>query len=278
MILVTGGNGCVGERLAAALRRRGRAVRVLGLAPSPADEALRALGVEVLYGDVTRAGDLDAASRGAEAVIHLAAVLASSENPGRYREVNVQGTRFALDAAARAGASRFVFVSSISVTYPRRNAYSASKAEAEEWVRRSGIPWTIVRPCLVLGAAEHAAFSRAVARWPILPLPRGGAARKRPLTSEALAEGLAGLACEEAPAAGKTLSLAGSETVTLREMADSLRGPGRAGARVWPVPEALLRAAATSAEWISRITGKRLLLTHQSVDGLVYDAVPEDAA
>ena len=191
MILITGGNGCVGTGLARKLLERSFRVRILGLSPLESDADLRDAGVESLYGDVTRFQDLESAMRGVDTVYHLAAILSSPEKPARYHAVNVGGTRNALEAAEQNGVRRFIFVSSVSVTYPRRNTYSASKAEAEEWVRRSALPWTIARPCLVSDALEYKVFEHAVLRWPVVLLPRRGAARKRPVTSEVLAAVLA---------------------------------------------------------------------------------------
>ena len=45
MILITGGSGVVGGRLARALRARAERVRVLALAPLEGDAGLRAAGV-----------------------------------------------------------------------------------------------------------------------------------------------------------------------------------------------------------------------------------------
>jgi nucleoside-diphosphate-sugar epimerase len=279
MILITGGNGVVGTRLALKLAEGPGKVRVLGAAPSESDPRLRHAGIEVVYGDVTRPEELEPAMRGADQVVHLAAVLFSPEDPARHEAVNAQGTRHALAAAERCGVRHFVFVSSISVLYPRRNAYSASKAAAEDAVRGSAVPWTIVRPCLVMDGLEYRAFENAVLRWPILFLPRRGAARKRPLRADALAEALSGPLGDPA-AFGKTLALGGNEIVSLREMAARiLRARGRRKL-VLPVPEAWLRIGASLTERISRMSGRRISwLSHQGVDGLVFDAAPpeEDA-
>jgi nucleoside-diphosphate-sugar epimerase len=275
MILITGGNGLVGTRLALKLLRRSERVRILALAPAASDDILREAGAEILYGDVVRPGDLEAATRGVDTVFHLAAILSSPENPPRYRAINVGGTLNALAAAERNAVGHFVFVSSISVAYPRRNAYSASKAEAEESVRRSRVSWTIARPCLVLEGLEHQTFERAVLKWPVLLLPRRGAARKRPLGADDLAGALAKLA-GDATVFGKTLELGGRETVSLRGMAASILRARGARRPVWTIPEGFLRAGASLAEALSRMLGRKISwLSHQSVDGLVYDAVPE---
>ncbi len=279
MVLITGGNGLMGSRLARALSAVGHRVRVLGLPQPASDAALQSAGIDVQYGDVTHPADLAAAMRGVHTVFHLAAVLASPEDPARFHRVNTEGTRLTLAAAHIVSVTHFIFISSISVTYPEHNAYSASKAAAETLVRDSALPWTIVRPCLVLdgrgGGEEYRAFAAAVLRWPVLPLPRRGGARKRPVHVEDLCRALIRIP-DEARCRGKTYALGGSEVVTLAAMAAAvLRNRGRVKA-VLPVPEKLLRASAWAAEMLSRLRGRRLSwASRQSLHGLLYDAAPD---
>ncbi len=275
MILVTGGNGVVGSPLVLRLRSRGEQVRALALTRSKSDLALREAGVEIHYGDVTRPDDCESAMTGVDTVFHLAAVLSSPENPSLFQIINVSGTQTVLAAAERNKVRHFVFISSISVLYPRRNAYSASKAEAEEWVKRSPIPWTVARPCLVLDGLEYRAFAAAVLRWPVLLLPRLGTARKRPIDLEDLARALAKLAGNH-KVMGKTVALGGKEIVSLRDMAESILRARGLDKPVWSVPETLLRIGATCTEALAKILRRKISwLSHQSVDGLVYDAAPE---
>ncbi len=275
MILITGGNGAIGSVLALKLKNQGKKVRILTLAQNELDSVLRGAGVEIFYVDVCHFEDCLTAMSGVDTVFHLAAVLFSPENPSRYHAINVGGTRTLLVAAEKKGVRHFILVSSISVTYPRRNAYSASKVEAEGAVRQSSIPWTIVRPCLVLDGSEYQAFEKMVLRLPVLLLPRGGVARKRPIHAEVLAETLAKLAGNP-KAFSKTIALGGDKIVPLREMAESILRKQGSHKMIWPVPETLLRVTATLTEMLSKMFHRKISwLSHQSVDGLVYDAVPE---
>jgi nucleoside-diphosphate-sugar epimerase len=275
MILITGGNGVVGSRLALTLQNSAEKVRILGLAPTESDSALRQAGVEVHYGDVTRSKDFESAMLGVDTVFHLAAILSSPENPSRFHAINVGGTRAALEAAKQYGVRHFIFVSSISVTYPRRNAYSTSKAEAEKLVRQSTIPWTIVRPCLVRDGLEYQVFEAAMLRWPVILLPRRGAALKRPISTGDLAEALAKMA-GNTKAIGRTIALGGNEIISLRDMAGAMLRTKGLHKTVWPIPEGLLRTAAAFPELLSRILRRKITwLSQQSVDGLAFDAAPE---
>jgi nucleoside-diphosphate-sugar epimerase len=79
--------------------------------------ALEAAGARVLRGDVRDASARRAALAGADAVVHLAAIVgdpACAKDPELSRAVNVDATRALVDDAAAAGASRLVFASTCS--------------------------------------------------------------------------------------------------------------------------------------------------------------------
>lgn len=184
---VTGAAGFVGRHLCQRLRTAGHTVR--GLVRRD-DAALAALGVELIQGDVAATGAWQAAVAGADYVIHCAARAAFGSGPAEAA-VNVEGTRHLLEAAQRAGRPpRFVFVSTIGAvdrrpgdrceaplddnTFPcPTSAYGRSKLQAEQLVRRSGLPFCIVRPAMVVGGdmrcdSHFAVFIRAALRRALL--------------------------------------------------------------------------------------------------------------
>jgi UDP-glucose 4-epimerase len=109
---VTGGCGFIGANLVPMLLQRGVEVRVYDNLSNGGPD--RVPGAEVVEGDVRDADALAAAAAGVDAVIHLAAagnVPESVTDPLTNFEINGLGTLLALQAAARAGAGRFVFAS-----------------------------------------------------------------------------------------------------------------------------------------------------------------------
>jgi uronate dehydrogenase len=105
-ILITGAAGRIGTMLRPRLARPGRTLRLLDIADLTAGPA-----EEVVQASITDMDAMTAASRGAAAVIHLAAI--ATEAP--WEEIlqpNIQGTYVAFEAARRAGVPRVIFASS----------------------------------------------------------------------------------------------------------------------------------------------------------------------
>lgn len=277
MIALTGGAGAMGRRLCRLLCGRGDRVRVVDLPGS--ESRLGGLDVDFRPADVRDRTGLAAAMEGCSSVVHLAGLVLAGGNDELFRQTNVEGTANVLLAARGAGVGRFVHVSSISVEYPMGNAYSASKAAAEDLVRGSGLEWTILRPSLAWGdpsAAEHAAFVAGVLSRRILPLPGGGRARKAPVHVDDLAAAFAS-ALDLSESVGMALPLAGPRVLTLAEMASEIRAARGVRGRVLHVPVALSRNWARWVAPILRRAGIDPLLDWQTFTGLVQDACPDIA-
>lgn len=131
VILVTGGTGTLGQAVVPALRARGHEVRML----------TRRKGVEGgVLGDLARGEGLEAATAGAEVVVH-----AASQAVGNTRATDVEGTRRLLEAARKAAVTHFLYISIAGVDRARGYPYYAAKREAERIVEGSGVPWTVLR-------------------------------------------------------------------------------------------------------------------------------------
>jgi CDP-paratose 2-epimerase len=125
-ILVTGGAGFIGSNAAARFLAKGARVRIFDNFSRPGavlNEAwLRSLGgsLEVLRADVRDAGDLLAATRGADVVLHLAAqtaVTTSVQEPRPDFEVNALGSFNVLEAARAQERKPFVLYASTNKVY-----------------------------------------------------------------------------------------------------------------------------------------------------------------
>ena len=248
-IALTGASGYTGGRLLRTLRERGDAVSAL-VRPSSVSEALRTSGARLVPGDLTDAVALRQLVEGADAVLHVAAVYRTAGHPDSYyREVNVGGTERLLEAAAAAGARRFVHTSTVGVhghvEHPPADEsapvapgdiYQETKAEAEALAhgfgRRRGLPVAVVRPGAIYGPGETRFLklfkSIARGRYAIVG---SGLTFYHPVHIDDLVRGF--LLCLEHPAAaGESFIIAGERYVSQRELADLVAAAK--GVRVLP--------------------------------------------
>ena len=169
--LVTGGTGFVGNRLARALVERGDRVRALVRDPAGAAD-LSALGVEVVQGDLTDEASLRRAVEGVDRLFHAAGLVGDRLDRPQAVEVNVAGTRRLLAAAAEAGVTRAVHVSSLSVLGPKHHfdtdesspyvygdVYTDTKIDSErvalEFAAAGSIEVVVIRPGFVYGTGDN---------------------------------------------------------------------------------------------------------------------------
>ena len=142
MILVAGGTGRLGVLVVAGLTARGERVRVLTRDPTRAASLAGPL-VEVALGDVRDPSSLGPAVAGARTVVSAVHGFAG---PGRVTPESVDRDGNAnLVAAARAAAADMVLVSVFGATARHPMELFRMKAAAEDTLRTSGVPWTIVR-------------------------------------------------------------------------------------------------------------------------------------
>ncbi len=266
-VLVTGANGFVGRALCETLAASGRRVRraVRAAAPAMADT--------FAVGDVGAGTDWRSALEGISCVVHLAArthVLreTAADALAEYRRVNVEGTRALAEQAARAGARRLVFMSSVKVNgeatdrpytendAPRpEDAYGLSKWETEQALARiaagTGLEVVVLRPPLVFGPGVKGNFLRLmdlVARR--LPLPLASITNRRSLIYAGnLADAVVG-AIDAPRAAGRTYLLADGEDVSTPDLVRALARALGIRPRLLPCPLAMLQLGAA-------LTGKR---------------------
>ncbi len=114
-VLVTGARGKVGRATVAALQEAGHDVRATDLAPPVYERPVEG-EADYVQADLTDAGDAFAVVRGAEAVVHAAAIPEPTRNPPHVVfQNNLMSTFNVLEAAVRFGAARFVNISSETV-------------------------------------------------------------------------------------------------------------------------------------------------------------------
>ena len=175
LVALTGATGFIGQYLLAELPKRGYRMRVLLRRPSimPMDCA------SAVVGDLSRPQNMAAALADVDAVIHSAGVAhAMSGLPeDDYRMLNTEATIALARAAQRAGARRFVFLSSVraqcgpsaqhvlteELAAQPADAYGRSKLAAEQGLAQLGLDWAALRLVLVYGAGVKGNMARTAA-------------------------------------------------------------------------------------------------------------------
>ena len=245
-VLVTGGTGVVGLAAINSLVRRGHTVRLLSRRASEFVEQWPSQ-VEAFPGDVTDADALRGSADGCAAILHIAGLVRAESGERTLAAVNVQGTRNVLSEAERAGARRFVFISSLGADRGSSD-YHRSKFEAEQYVRGFTGSFTIVRLGNVYGPGDPAVslLLKMVRTLPVVPVIDSGDQPFQPVWHEDAGEALALLTiAEDTP---NVVVLAGRETTTPNDLLDRFgeitdRRPARL-----PLPSFLANLGAEAAE------------------------------
>jgi len=144
MILVVGATGKLGGTVTQMLLAQDQSVRILVRSQSTY-QPLADAGAQVVSGDLKQRGSLDAACEGADTVITTASA-GQRGGEDTVQTVDWEGNRNLIDAAKTAGVKQFIFV---SVAFADPNSpvpIWQAKGNTEDYLRTSGIPYTIVAP------------------------------------------------------------------------------------------------------------------------------------
>lgn len=247
-VVITGANSAVGQAILRCGTKHGVAPNtfVAAVRSDRAAEQIRSqlsdsnAVVRISYDDP---GSLDAAFRGASAVIHLPGIL--FERPdSTYEQANVAATRSVLESARRAGVHKVVLVSATGADETSSNRYYRTKGQAEALVRASGLDYTVLRAPLLLGpsTAGAAALKRNVSGGKT-KLIGGGRNLQQPLYVDDLARAAVLAATRESVASNLILDLVGPVSLPERELVQrAARFLGRE-IRIRSIPQKLLSLA-----------------------------------
>ena len=271
LLALTGATGFIGQHLVRELPKRGYRLRLLLRRPA----SVPMLTVSAVIGDLARPLNLSTALEGVDAVIHSAGLehAMSGVPEDDYRVLNTEATIRLARAARRAGAKRFIFLSSIraqcgptadriqcEAVEPRpTDAYGESKLAAERGLAELDLDWVSLRAVLVYGPGVKGNMAQLMwlARSPF-PLPLGSlGARRSLLALENLSAAIE--AVLKAPGTLRRAFIAADpQALTIAEMIAAMRhGLGRRP-NVFPLPAVLLKfplRAAGREEIYQRLSG-----------------------
>jgi len=225
-IFVTGGSGFVGGAVVEELVSRGYGINAL----VNQKELSVAGDVRSFKGGLFDPSALDAAMRDCAAVIHLVGII--MEDPVRgvtFEKIHFQGTQAIVDAAVRGNVKRYIQMSAVGTRANALSNYHKTKWKAEEYVRKSGLDWTIIRPSMIHG--PRGKFVKMEIKWarkqapPFLFMPYfgrgllglGGSTMLQPVYVKDVARAFVD-AIGNPKTVGKTYNLGGSQQLTWPQM------------------------------------------------------------
>ncbi len=260
LVALTGATGFIGQYLLRELPKRGYRLRVLLRRPSSVPIA----AASAVVGDLSRPVNMAAALADIDAVIHTAGIAhAMSGLPeDDYRLLNTEATIGLARAAQRAGAKRFVFLSSIraqsgpsaervlteDLPPQPTDAYGRSKLAAEQGLAELNLDWIALRLVLVYGAGVKGNMAQllglARSRY---PLPLGMLDARRSLLSlDNLVAAIDTVLTAPTPLR-RPLIVADPEPLTIPEMIAAMRRGLDRRPGLFPLPLPLLAAALRAA-------------------------------
>ncbi|MEM6430989.1 MAG: complex I NDUFA9 subunit family protein [Deinococcota bacterium] len=249
-VLVTGASGFVGSHLVRHLVDTGHEVIALARSTPGSEQAgSEQVGVLTVLGDITDATSLEAVgsklntqNSTVDAVIHLVGIIREQGN-ATFDAIHVEGTKNVLDLAKQLGVKRFIHMSALGSKLDSESRYFKTKAQAEAYVRASGLIFTIFRPSLIFGEGDEFfgdILKELVSLPPVVPQIGDGKFPFRPVwvgdVANAFTQALTRSATES-----EAYDLVGPHEYTFRELLDLMQAALGTSKQVVPVPLILMR-------------------------------------
>jgi nucleoside-diphosphate-sugar epimerase len=270
-ILVTGATGFLGGTLVRRLADEGADVFATGrdvakLAKLPLrDDRKLALNLAKQV-----PGEVVAQLPDVRAIVHCAGLASAWGRDAEFELANVGATEHVIALAQRLGVDHLVHISSPSIYFrfedqlnvaedlplPKPiNAYARTKVIAEERLRASGLPFTILRPRGIYGLGDTALLPRLLRAAEAGPLPRlrkGVAATDITHVSDVV-EAIVTSLRQRVAAVGQAFNISGGQALMIREIVDKVCAAHSFSARWHDLPVRPVLAAVRLGETIARL-------------------------
>ncbi len=215
MILIAGATGYLGGTIARGLLQQGQRVRML-MRPESDGSQLAAAGAQVAHGDLKDAVSLRTACAGADTVI-TTANSAQRGGADNTESVDLNGNRDLIDTARAEGVRHYIFVSAYGADAAHPVPFLAAKGRTEEYLRGSGLTYTILAPHVFMDVWIPMVVGSAIEESrPVMLF--GPGERKHSFIAVADVAAFA-IAATQNPAAGnQKLALGGPDAISWREI------------------------------------------------------------
>ncbi|QNN55010.1 NAD(P)H-binding protein [Nocardioides mesophilus] len=264
-MLVAGASGFVGRRLCQALEDAGHEVRAM----TRRVERYAGPGTAV-YGDVHDAGSLDEAMAGCGAAYYL---VHSLDSPDFERLDAAAATAFGA-AAGRAGLEQIIYLGGLGKELDQLSAHLRSRREVEGLLGTGGVPVTVLRAGIVVGAGgiSWEMTRQLVAHLPAMVTPRWVNTRTQPIAVDDVVRYLVGV-LGHPDAVGRVFEVGGTEVLRYSDM---LRRVARIEGRPLTIVPVPLLTPGLSSRWLSLVTDVDTQTGRSLVDSMTNEVIVED--
>ena len=247
MIFIAGASGFIGGHLVDALLKEGCKLRCLARSEK-AQRDFKEKGIEVISGDITEPETLEGALNDIDFVVHLVGIM--EEKGGvTFEKVHVEGTKNLVNEAKKSGGKHFFYQSALGADKGSWSGYLKTKAEAEEIVKASGIPYTIFRPSLIIGQWDG--FTKKlmdlIKMSPVIPIPGDGKSKFQPVYINDWVKCMLKVIASPESFRG-TFEIGGPQQLTYNEIVRTLADAMKVKKTIVHVPMGLMKFGALLAE------------------------------
>lgn len=213
-------------------------VRVMTRKPEQAGK-LAQMGVALARGDLREPASLTAALKDARVVISAShALLGGRANSSE--QVDGAGQRALIDAAKRAGVEHFVFVSAFGAASDHELDFWRTKWGSEQYVKASGLPYTIVRPTAFIDMHAYELLGKPVLQNKRVAITGPGTNQRNFVAAEDVARIIVEQV-KSGPANNQIIDVGGPESLSSLQVVQAFESFGGRSARTMHLPLALLR-------------------------------------
>lgn len=274
-VLIAGGTGFIGSRVAEMLRPQGAHVTILSR-HSPADPSPYAY----IQGDVTEPSSLQNIKDSFDCVIICVQFPNHPvENPGKgwtYELVDGQGTENLCQVLAHLKIGKIIYVSGAGTGPDKKQSWFKAKWRAEQAVKeackKNGASYVIFRPSWIYGPKDRSMsrFIKMARMLPALPVIGDGQYRMAPIFIDDFAQCVTA-ACGHEAVKNVTLDVGGPQILTMNQVMHAVaRSVGKKKALIHQ-PTGLMKFVGSAMQAVL----PRPLLSPQAVEFLTQD-IPVD--
>ena len=265
-VLVTGATGFIGRRLVPELVERGHTVRAMTRRPEKYDGPGEPVG-----GDVFDRASLTDPLSGVDVAVYLVHSLDDRD----FEEKDADAARTFAKAAVACGVKQIVYLGGLGADDDDLSPHLRSRREVEELLGETGVPVTVLRAAIVVGAGgiSWELTRQLVKNLPAMVVPRWVNTRTQPIAVDDVIRYLAGVVGVP-EAFGRTFEIGGPEQLTYLEMLQ-VASEVKDGHRL-PIVKVPVLTPKLSSYWLAFVTDVDATTGRNLIDSMGTEVVVTD--